>query len=352
MLPSLAALTQSPLRDVSILFSARALGYLIGSVLVGRLYDRVRGHPLMVGTIITMALMLLVMPSASALLWLAALMLVLGSAEGGLDVGANTLIVWVHGERVAPFMNGLHFFFGAGAFVAPLLVAGTLLASGGLTWAFWSLALLLLPCGLWIARVASPPARHAAEGSAQSVVNPYLLFIVVLFFFLYACAEVGFGGWIYTYAVTLRLADEATAAYVTSTFWGALTVGRLVAIPLAAHYSPQRILAADLLCALASLALILGAGSLPALLWVGVAGLGLSYASVFPTMIALAERHLAINGRITAWFFVGASIGGIVWPWFIGQLFEPVGPAAVIIVVTCAVLAALVVLGIIGRYAK
>jgi fucose permease len=26
------------------------------------------------------------------------------------------------------------------------------------------------------------------------------------------------------------------------------------------------------------------------------------------------------------WFFLGASVGGMVLPWLMGQLFEPVGP--------------------------
>ncbi len=52
-----------------------------------------------------------------------------------------------------------------------------------------------------------------------------------LFFFLYVGAEVGFGGWIFTYAVALDLGSETAAAYLTSAFWGALTFGRLLTIP-------------------------------------------------------------------------------------------------------------------------
>ncbi len=43
-------------------------------------------------------------------------------------------------------------------------------------------------------------------------------------------------------AVTLRLSDEPTAAYLTSLLWGAFTLGRLLAIPL----RPVVIGAADL----------------------------------------------------------------------------------------------------------
>ena len=43
ILPALAEQTRSTLGQVSILFSARALGYLLGSLLGGRLFDRLPG---------------------------------------------------------------------------------------------------------------------------------------------------------------------------------------------------------------------------------------------------------------------------------------------------------------------
>jgi hypothetical protein len=43
-------------------------------------------------------------------------------------------------------------------------------------------------------------------------------------------------------------------------------------------------------------------------------------------MISLAESQMTITGRVTSWFFVGASNGGMILPWLIGQLFESIGP--------------------------
>jgi MFS transporter, FHS family, Na+ dependent glucose transporter 1 len=117
----LAAHTRTQISEISFLFTATSLGYLLGSLLGGRIYDRAPGHPLLVvvllGTAVTMALVPLI-----PWLWLLMLlMVVLGIGQGFLDVGCNTLLVWVHRDKVAPFMNGLHFFFGVGAFIAPLL---------------------------------------------------------------------------------------------------------------------------------------------------------------------------------------------------------------------------------------
>jgi fucose permease len=56
-------------------------------------------------------------------------------------------------------------------------------------------------------------------------------------------------------------------------------------------------------------------------------------ASIFPIMISLAERRMTITGRITSWFFVGASTGSMSLPWLIGQLFESVGPRVMVFTV-------------------
>ena len=54
--------------------------------------------------------------------------------------------------------------------------------------------------------------------------------------------------------------------------------------------------------------------------------LGMVGASLGPTLPGLAERRLTITGRVSGWFFAGASAGGMTLPWLIGQPFEPIGP--------------------------
>ncbi len=335
-LPGLAENTGAKLGEISFLFTTRSLGYLLGSVLGGRLYDRVRGHPLMAAVLFVMAAMAALIPLIPLLWLLAVVMLILGMAEATVDVGGNTLLVWVHRREVGPFMNGLHFFFGVGSFLSPIIIAQAVLISGSIMWAYWALAVLILPAAIWLLRWPSPTATATSpDDTAGDVprVNPLLVVLIALFFFLYVGAEVGFGGWVFTYAVTLDLSGETTAAYLTSAFWGALTLGRLLTIPVAARVRPRFILLGALLGCLASVGIILiWSGSLAAL-WAGAFGLGFSMAPIFPTTISLAERRMTITGRVTSWFFVGASLGGMSLPWLIGQLFESVGPRAMMFAV-------------------
>ena len=80
-LPALAEHTRSSLSQISALFVARSLGYLAGSLLGGRLYDRIPGHPVMSGGLLLMAGMMGLAPVVPHLWMLAVAILVLGLAE-------------------------------------------------------------------------------------------------------------------------------------------------------------------------------------------------------------------------------------------------------------------------------
>jgi FHS family Na+ dependent glucose MFS transporter 1 len=333
-LGGLAQHTHTRLSEISFIFSARALGYLIGSVVGGRIYDRWPGHGVMVGVFVVMAAALALTPVIPLLWLLTAVLLVLGMGEGAMDVGGNTLLMWVHRSEVGPFMNGLHFFWGVGAFLSPIIVAQAVLVSGDITWAYWMLAVLMLPVVIGLLRLPSPapqPSRHVSE--SKRVRHILLVILIALFLFLYVGAEGSLGGWIFTYTVAMRLSSETAAAYLTSAFWGSLTAGRLLAIPLAARLRPRSVLLIDLAGCILSLGFILLWPNSLAAVWVGAIGTGLAMASIFPTTLSLAESRLHITGQVTSWFFVGASLGGMTVPWIIGQLFEPVGPYATMLTI-------------------
>lgn len=350
-LPGLAENTGTQLSQISFLFTARSLGYLIGAQ-VGRIYDRISGHLIMGGALLIMALMAFLIP-LMPLLWLLLLVLLtLGLAEGTLDVGGNTLLVWVHGRKVGPYMNALHFFFGVGAFLSPIIIAQAVLISGNITLAYWILALLILPVGLWLLKLPSPTIEHASSHELGARTNHILVALIALFFFLFVGAEVSFGGWIFTYAVTLGLANATTAAYLTSVFWGSLTLGRLLGIPISARVRPRAILLGDLLGCLFSLAIIMLWQDSTVAVWLGTFGMGLSMASLFPITISFGENRMAITGKITAWFLFGASIGGMIVPWAIGQFFDSVGAQVTMAIIFFDMLLAVGVFAILMLYSR
>jgi FHS family Na+ dependent glucose MFS transporter 1 len=346
-LPGLAENTGSQLSQISILFTARSIGFLIGALTVGRIYDHVPGHPALAGGLLGMALIIALTPLASALWLLVILLALLGLAESLIDVGTNTILPWLHHENVAPYMNGLHFFFGVGAFLSPIIVAQVLLRSEEITWAYWLLALIMLPVAAWILPQSSPRPRTTAMAVSAAVRPNYrLVILITLLFFLYVGAEISFGGWIYTYAVNSSLATITTAAYLTSTFWGALMVGRLLSVPLANVTRPRKIIALGIAGSLFSIGLLLAWPGSAWALWLGTIGLGFSMSPIFPTTLSLAERNMPVTGKTTGWFFAGASVGGMTLPWLVGQLFDAAGPYAAMVAIGLGVLGTAVVFGL------
>jgi FHS family Na+ dependent glucose MFS transporter 1 len=344
-LPNLAENVRTGLSQISLIFTAQASGYLVGSLLSGRLFDRLPGNRLMSGILFCLAGVVFFIPVVDQFWLLIFIFTLVGILLGGMEVGSNTLLVWVHGVRVGPYMNALHFFFGLGAIISPILVARLALESGSIQAVYWLLALSAVPVAIWLGRLVGPRANIKSIFNQIDPGDYYLIFMVALLLFLYVGAEVGYGGWIYTYTISLFGEEMAVAAtMLTSAFWGALTLGRLVSIPMAVRIKPKTVLLGDLIGCLLSIGLIaLFPGSIP-VVWLGTLGLGFFMAAFFPTTITYAGQRMQINGKVSGWFFVGAGAGGMVIPWLIGQLFESIGPQITITLILIDLLAALMVL--------
>jgi FHS family Na+ dependent glucose MFS transporter 1 len=350
-LPELANRTSSRIDQISFIFITGSLGYMTGSWIGGRAYDRLPGNRILPFALVLLALAAAYIPTASQLSFLTLGFLVLGFAQGVVDVGGNTLLIWHHGAGVSPFMNGLHFFFGVGALLSPIIVAQIVNSTGNIELVYWLFGLMALPLAAWTWFLKNP-SRHEKDAARKEAHYNYLIVIlVVLFFFLYVGAEIGYGNWIFTYATALELGTPMSAAYLTSAFWGFFTIGRLIGIPVAVRAAPTKILFIDLIGCLFALGLIIIGSQSQAALWTGTILLGLCMASVFPTIMTLADSKLHLSGEITGWFLIGAGLGGMFLPWLIGQAFASIGPTIMPTLIFMDILANLVILAVLaGRF--
>lgn len=343
-LPWLAEQTHSSISQISLIFVAGSLGYMIGSLISGRGYDRFRGHRIQTAMLVLMAMAAAMIPVTPWLWPLIVIFFLLGIGQAGVDVGCNTLLMWMHGGKVGPIMNGLHFFFGIGSLAAPIIFAQVVGATGNIRWVYWSFALLMLPIAAWLWMLPSPSVRIESSYNRGEKTSLLLVGLFVAFFMMYVGAEVGYGNWIFTYTTRLNLATETAAAYLTSAFWGFFTIGRLLGIGISTRLRCRTILYMDLLGCLLSMAVILLWPASFTALWIGTVALGLSMASIFPTTLAFAKERMHLTGKVTSWFLVGGGIGGMFWSPLIGQLFEPVGPSVTMTVIFTAILINLAVL--------
>ncbi len=339
-LPALARQTGSRLGDLGLAFLASSIGVTLGTGLASRLVDRVPGHR-MIGTAqLAAAAAIALVPLAPSLPLLLAVLMVKGLAEGLVSAGANTLLVWLHRAQVGPFMNGMHFCFGVGAFTAPLLVAQVIGAPGGYRGVYWAVAAVgtLASLLVLILRDSPRPERRAGQPAEAGRLELPIILSAALFLFFYVGAEVAFGGWVYTYAVQLQLASAAGAAYLTSAFWLSFTLGRLISIPMATRLSARVTITGAVSGCLALLLIAIALPGLSAILWFLAVGLGLCMAPIWPTGYTLAGQSVRFTGRASAMILLGDSFGGMVLPWLAGQVIERVGAQAMLYLVLCGVL--------------
>ena len=322
----IASNTGTPIASLGLLFTLRSGGYLIGSLLSGRLYDHLPGHRLLGTAIFIGGLNLALIPQISSFAVIIIVMLMIGLAESTLDVGSNTQIVWVHGPRSGPYLNGMFLFAGVGGMLSPLL-----LSSSSATTGYYIMAFVSLPIALW-AFFTPSPARQTSEekhGGGTLLRTQSIAFCLLTFIFI--GGEVGFSGWIYSYAYGLGLGTKQTVGMLTSFYWLGITLGRVTAIFTSSRFKPEHIVLANLTGLIASLGLILLDPTSRTFLWTGSFGIGFFLAPVFPTTFAFLERKTPITGAAAGVLWASGSFGAMIYPWVMGLQMEHTGPVSIMV---------------------
>ncbi|MBN1230910.1 MAG: MFS transporter [Anaerolineales bacterium] len=346
--------THSTLGDLGVIYTFSSIGFILGSLLAGVLYDKVKAHYVVAGGIF-MAAIIAALQTTIPYLWLLAAAVVIGGfGTSALDLGGNTLMVWVHKQKVGPYMNALHFFFGVGATIGPILV--TLMRtpdSKGTFWPFWILAITYTPLIVIALLTPSPSADSKHEENEEEAppkqANYPMVFLLALLLFLYVGAEIGFGGWVFSYATRMGLTDARAADRMTSIFWGSLTLGRLLSIPITSKFKPGTVLTGNLVGWLLGIFVIISVPHSSTALWIGTFILGFSMSSVFPTAISVAERLMPITGKITSLFYMGVSLGSMSLPWLMGKMFDWSSPLSAMYIVAASGVVAMFLLVIIRK---
>ena len=133
--------------------------------------------------------------------------------------------------------------------------------------------------------------------------------ILFLFLLIYVGINESFGSLVFTYAVKSELRfPKAKAAALAAVFWGPFAFARLFSVILAVLKVPTSVmmtmnLAGSLITV--TLFLILPHNSI--VIWIVSAGLGASFASIFPTAMTWLSEYLSVSGKATA----------VLWLWLV-----------------------------------
>ncbi|TFH86916.1 MFS transporter [Billgrantia azerbaijanica] len=325
-LPHLAAMTGSTMGQIAVLFTARALGNILGSVASGLLADRLPGHRVLIGMLLLLVAGLAGVPFSQPLMVLTAAVFLLGFAEVSINTVTNTLLLMLHGVRSPPWISALHFFFGLGSMLVPLVLVGVLTLSGQALGTFWLVALFSLLLVVPLARLPGPPPAQGRMAGRDDAPPPdrRRLGLFLGLFALYVGTEVTFAGWITAYATLEGLASGEAALLVTL-FWLTLSAGRLLAIPLLRRLTPWMVLRLCLgLGLLTTLGMQLG--------WLPLSAVallfGLACSAIFPTLFGLGSQVMTMRGRTTGLVFLAAGSGAMAVPTLAGPLLEWAGTGA------------------------
>jgi fucose permease len=297
------------------------LGVFIANLLVGPIIDSLGHKWVMLASSVMVAGALIALAAAHSFAMVATAAVLLGFAGGGICTASNVLVSDLYTEGRGGMLNLVGVFFGIGAVLLPIL-AMAVQGSFNVSQLLWCSAAITLACTLMYAVVPFPEPREAGGVSLMDTLRvaryPGLILLGVLLF-VEAGNEATMGGWVSTYAGSLGLAAR-DASLVLACYWGAMTVGRLVAMRFVNQVGKSRTI---LLSAVAS---VFGCGTLlwaHSLLSLALAAtvIGLAFAPIFQTMLGIAgDRYEQHSGSVFGLMFVFALMGSMAQPWIVGQI--------------------------------
>ncbi len=217
---------------------------ILSSLLSGKLIKQFGTGKLTFISVFLTAAALLGFSFAPSFLWLLFLSVPLGLGAGAVDSGLNE---YVAEHYKAHHMSWLHCFWGVGAMLGPILMSRYIAhenswRDGYLTVSivqFALVAVLFFTLPLWD-RAAGTSGENASETEAKEqkaeTARKGLLYplkvkgvkVALVSFLFYCGVESTMGLWGSSFLVRAKGLDAATAAAWVSSFYGSITVGRLI----------------------------------------------------------------------------------------------------------------------------
>ncbi|GFS35590.1 major facilitator superfamily domain-containing protein 4A [Nephila pilipes] len=335
-----------------------------------------------------------IIPFCDALWILTLVLAAMGLFMGTIDTVANVSMIRIYGKDVSPFLQALHFFYGAGAFISPMIAQPFLLSEDcspfidntslpvhildlneslpakNLTEAqrmthidnvFWIMSALMVPVALLSLTLLGKdiylkmigkgdvnqnkqdmPVEAFEEKFDTSPVSKFQTILITLLcaslMFLYDGLQAVYGGYLYSYAVKGPVSlKKSNAAYLNALFWGMFATGRLLSIALATRLAPAFMLGCNIVGCTLGMLFMLALSHSKAVLVMGTCIIGLFMSSVFPTTLSLTEEYIKVTPTITTILVFGAALGEMFMPVILGHEFDRTGPITFLVtgVVLC-----------------
>lgn len=304
-----------------------AAGTVISSLFSGKLIGKFGVATVTTFSVLMTALALMGFAYSYHFLYLCLLAIPLGLGAGSVDTALNNYVA-LHFQ--AKHMNWLHSFWGVGAAIGPLIMAGYL--AKGESWNSGYHAIAWIQIGLVLILIFSLPLWVKSKETAvpnQDTKSPNLFSLLVTIpglkqalavFFCYCTIEATFGLWGASYLVFERGMEVDQAARLTSLYYLGITIGRFFSGFLTIHFTNRQLVQYGLgVIALGLVLLFLpfSASVLPGFLLIG-----LGCAPIFPSLlhetpVNFGEKH---SQTIMGMQMASAYVGITLMPFLFGKL--------------------------------
>ncbi|KAI1296805.1 Major facilitator superfamily domain-containing protein 4B [Halotydeus destructor] len=375
--------TGSDYTSITYLLTGQALGMLVGSVIIGLIFEKVNILLTMAIALLATAILSFTASLMTNITWLIFLNFMSYVSLGAIETGGIMFTIHMWGKICTPFLNGLYSLFGLGSFLAPLVTVPFLLPiqdDGQITpdakkeeerrilsrydpvgW-IWLIATRrlenLLQHGLQAkdvkiyyvyammstlsvmsaivfvhffvhhAETTGHPSREELSLTPGQPMSSRRLLAAItvtnLAVMSYAGLDIVFGEMSASYAVKGEFQlSTSMGARIGATYWLTFTLGRILAVFYDGVVGRLKMMAICLsLTLLANDILVPYGDTYEACLIVGVATGGLGLAALYATIIGYLEDQFSLTNAMTASIGIANAMGQVVLSVVVGKYLE------------------------------
>lgn len=314
-----------------------AAGTVISSLYSGSLIQKFGEAKVTTISVILTAIALMGFSYSHHFLFLCILSIPLGLGAGSVDAALNNYVALHYQAR---HMNWLHSFWGVGAAIGPIIMAGYL--AKGMSWSNGYHTIAWIQIGLVVILILSLPLwskRQLSNDIGKDGVSDRLLTLLktipglkkaLLIFFCYCTIEATFGLWGASFLVFEKSYAVDQAARLASLYYVGITAGRLFSGFLTKYFSNRQLI----YLGQGGIGLGLGLLFIPydAMLLPGFLMIGLGCAPIFPSLlhetpVNFGEKH---SQKIMGMQMASAYVGITLMPFLFGKITILTGYSALV----------------------
>lgn len=301
---------------------AFAFGSIVAMLLGGPRIDRLGSRFVLWFSTLGFSLSLPLVLLAGSLPQLLAIVVVIGFANGLMDVAMNAQGITVERSRGRPIMSSLHAFFSIGGMAGAMVAALSYGLGGQLHHYLLGICLVTIPPAVLALQNLLTDAQAAGTKSRILALPPRPLWLIAAFAFIAFVCEGAMFDWSAVYLREALSSDPATAAMGFGIFSAAMAAGRLIGDRTVARFSRVVILRSSAIVACCGYLVALTT-DITAITVFGYAMIGLGVANIVPILFSLggSQEGIGHGSGIAAIATAGYS-GSLLGPAWVGFLAE------------------------------